>query len=127
MGDLFMLSEEGLARIEPFFPLPRGVGRVDDFKVISGIIHVIRNGLRWRDTPLEYGPCTTLCNRFKRWSKRGVFDKIFSHLSAKGGPPGVFMIDSTHIKAPAPRAACLTEGVFPAISGRQKVGWTPQR
>ncbi|MBC6403562.1 MAG: hypothetical protein GDA39_06635 [Hyphomonadaceae bacterium] len=43
-----MLSEEGLARIEPFFLLPRGVARVDDCEVISGIIHVIRNGLRWR-------------------------------------------------------------------------------
>ncbi|MBC6403384.1 MAG: transposase, partial [Hyphomonadaceae bacterium] len=73
MGDMFMLSEGGLARIEPFFPL----ARVDDCKVISGIIHVIRNGLPWRDAPLEYGPYKTLYNRFKRWSKRGVFDNIF--------------------------------------------------
>ncbi|MBC6403138.1 MAG: transposase, partial [Hyphomonadaceae bacterium] len=51
MRDMLMLSEEGLTRIEPFFPLPRGVARVDDCKVISGIIHVIRNGLRWRDAP----------------------------------------------------------------------------
>ncbi|MBC6411572.1 MAG: transposase, partial [Hyphomonadaceae bacterium] len=104
MGDLFMLSEEGLARIEPFFPLPRGVARVDDCKVVSGIIHVIRNGLRWRDAPSEYGPYKTLYNRFKRWSEMGVFGNIFSHLSAKGGPPGVFMIDSTYIKVH--RTAC---------------------
>ncbi|MBC6413066.1 MAG: transposase, partial [Hyphomonadaceae bacterium] len=104
MGDMFMLSEEGLARIEPFFPLPRGVARVDDCKVISGIIHVIRNSLRWRDAPLEYGPCKTLYNRFKRWSKRGVFDNIFKHLSAKGCPPGGLMIDSTYIKVH--RTAC---------------------
>ncbi|MBC6403428.1 MAG: transposase, partial [Hyphomonadaceae bacterium] len=104
MGDLFMLSEEGLVRIEPFFPLPRGVARVDDCKVVSGIIHVIKNGLPWRDASLEYGPYKTLYNRFKRWSKSGVFDNIFSHLSAKGGPSGVFMIDSTYIKVH--RTAC---------------------
>ena len=86
MRDMFMLSEEGLARIEPFFPLPRGVARVDDCKVISGIIHVIRNGLRRRDAPSEYGPYKTLYNRFKRWSEKGIFDRILSHLNAKEGP-----------------------------------------
>ena len=79
MRDLFWLSEEQLARIEPFFPLAHGVPRVDDRKVISGIIFVIKNGLRWRDAPSEYGPHKTLYNRFKRWSKMGIFDKIFSH------------------------------------------------
>ena len=73
MRDLFWLSEEQLARIEPFFPLAHGVPRVDDRKVISGIIFVIKNGLRWRDAPPEYGPHKTLYNRFKRWSKNGCF------------------------------------------------------
>ncbi|MBC6412830.1 MAG: IS5 family transposase [Hyphomonadaceae bacterium] len=117
-----LLLEQQLARIEPFFPLPRGVGRVDDCKVISGIIHVIRNGLRWRDAPLEYGSCKTLYNRFKRWNGRGVFDNIFSHLSAKGGPPGVFMVDSTYIKVH--RAACSLHkgGDAPCHIGRTKGG-----
>ena len=79
MRDLFWLSEEQLARIKPFFPLAHSVPRVDDRKVISGIIFVIKNGLRWREAPSEYGPHKTLYNRFKRWSKMGIFDKIFSH------------------------------------------------
>ena len=83
MGDTFMLSEEGLARIEPFFPLPRGVAPVDDCKVISGTIHVIRNGPRWRDAPLEYGSCKALYNRFKRWSGKGLFDEILKPLGCK--------------------------------------------
>jgi len=122
MGDIFMLSEEGLARIEPFFPLPRGVGRVGDCKVISGIVHVIRNGLRRRDAPLEYGSWKTLYNRFKRWSGRGVFDKIFKYLSAKDGPPGGLMIDSTYVRVH--RAACSLHkgGDTPRHIGRTKGG-----
>jgi transposase len=56
MGDLFWLSKAQMRRIEPYFPLSHGMPRVDDRKVISGIIFVIRNGLRWRDAPAAYGP-----------------------------------------------------------------------
>src|SRR5450631_2046630 len=68
MTDLFLLSEAQMRRIEPFFPLSHGVPRVDDRRVISGIIFVIRNGLRWRDAPKEYGPHKTIYNRFIRGS-----------------------------------------------------------
>jgi transposase len=53
MGDLIWLSGAQIRRIEPYFPLSHGVPRVDDRRVISGIIFVIRNGLRWRDAPKE--------------------------------------------------------------------------
>jgi transposase len=59
MTDLFLLSEAQMRRIEPFFPLSHGVPRVDDRRVISGIVFVIRNGLRWRDAPREYSPHNT--------------------------------------------------------------------
>jgi len=85
MSDQFWLSEEQLARISGFFPLSHGVPRVDDRKVVSGIIHVIRNGLRWCDAPSVYGPHKTLYNRFIRWSRMGVFDRIFAALVAEGG------------------------------------------
>jgi len=51
MGDLFLLSERQMARISPHFPLSHGVPRVDDRRVVSGIVYVIRNGLRWKDAP----------------------------------------------------------------------------
>ncbi len=54
MSDLIWLSEAQMRRIEPYFPLSHGVPRVDDRRIISGIIFVIRNGLRWRDAPVEY-------------------------------------------------------------------------
>ncbi len=66
MGDLFWLTEEQVGRIAPNSPKSRGVARVDDLKVLSGILHVIRNGLRWRDAPPEYGPHKTPYNRFVR-------------------------------------------------------------
>ena len=72
MSDQFWLTRAQLKRIERHFPLPHGVPRVDDLRVISGIIHVIRNGLRWRDAPKDYGPHKTLYNRFIRWSRMGV-------------------------------------------------------
>ena len=69
MSDLFLLSESQLRRIQPYFPLSHGIPRVDDRRVLSGIIFVIRNGLRWRDAPDAYGPPKTLYNRFIRWSR----------------------------------------------------------
>ena len=77
MSDLFLLSESQLHRIKPYFPLSHGVPRVDDRRVLSGIIFVIRNGLRWRYAPDAYGPPKTSYNRFIRWSRLGVFDRIF--------------------------------------------------
>jgi len=84
MSDLFWLSPAQMRRIEPYFPLSHGVARVDHRKVISGIIFVIRNGLRWRGAPKDYGPHKTIYNRFIRWSRLGVFNKIFAALVADG-------------------------------------------
>jgi putative transposase len=68
MTDLFLLSEAQMRRIEPYFPLSHGVPRVDDRLVISGIIFVIRNGLRWRDAPRDYGPHKTILACSTRFS-----------------------------------------------------------
>ena len=79
--------------------------------MISGIIHVIRNSLRWRDTPKDYGPHKTLYNRFVRWSRLGVFDRIFASLAGERGTPDQLMIDATHLEAPR-AAASLLKKVF---------------
>jgi putative transposase len=116
MSDLFWLSTVQMRRIKPYFPLSHGVARVDDRKVISGIIFVIRNGLRWRDAPKDYGPHKTIYNRFIRWSRLGVFNKIFAALAAKGGKPDQLMIDATHLKAHRTAASLLKKGLFPDVS-----------
>ena len=70
--------------IEPFSPLSHRVPRVNDRRIISGIIFVSRNGLRWRDAPAEYGPHTTIYNHLIRWSRMGVFNRI-SAVTARAG------------------------------------------
>lgn len=122
MRDLFWLSQDQLAKIEPYFPLAHGVPRVDDRRVVSGIIFVIKNGLRWRDAPTEYGPHKTLYNRFIRWSRLGVFDRIFSSLVAQENEPETLMIDATHLKAHRTACSLLKKGMFPVVLVAQKVG-----
>ena len=120
MSDYFWLSEEQVARLKRYFPLSHGVPRVDDRKVVSGIIHVIRNGLRWRDAPEVYGSPKTLYNRFIRWSRMGVFDKIFTALVDENGPPDRLMIDATHLKAHCTACSLLKGGMFPGLLGAQR-------
>jgi transposase len=125
MGGLFLLSERQMARISPSFPLAHGVPRVDDRRVVSGIVYVIRNGLQWKDAPKKYGPHKTLYNRFMRWSRLGVFDRIFAALASEGPKPERIMIDATHLKAHRTAASLLKKGMFPVVSGARKAALTP--
>lgn len=84
MSDLYWLTDEQMVRLRPHFPKSHGRPRVDDQRVLSGIIFVNRNGLRWRDAPAAYGPYKTLCNRWKRLSEAGVFIRMMEGLSAAG-------------------------------------------
>jgi len=68
--NLFWLNDEQWERIEPRLPTDvRGVERADHRRVISGIIRVLKSGRRWCDCPPEYGPPTTIYNRFVRWGR----------------------------------------------------------
>ncbi len=84
MSDLFWLSDAQMHRIEPYFSLSPGVPRVDNRRVLSPIVFVChRNDLRWRDAPKAYGPHKTIYNRFVRWSRLGVFNRIFAEVGAR--------------------------------------------
>ena len=120
MGEIFMLTRRQLNRIKPYFPFSHGVERVDDRRVISGILYVIRNGLQWKDAPKAYGPHKTLYNRFVRWSRMGVFNRIFAALAGEEGEPDRLMIDATHLKAHRTAASLLKKGLFPAASVGRK-------
>lgn len=112
MREVPLLPSEDFAKIKRYFPRPHGVERVDDLRVVSGIIYVIKHGLRWCDAPEGYGPYKTLYNRFVRWSRLGVFNKIFAALVKEGGPPTRLMIDATHIKAHRTAASLLKKGML---------------
>jgi len=99
MSDLYWLTDEQMERLRPYFPKSHGKPRVDDRRVLSGIVFVNRNGLRWRDAPREYGPAKTLYNRWKRWGEMGVFVRIMEGLAALGAELKTVMIDATYLKA----------------------------
>ncbi|OUJ12902.1 transposase [Acetobacter okinawensis] len=96
MSDLYWLTDEQMDRLRPFFPKSHGKPRVDDCCVLSGIIFVNRNGLRWRDAPREYGPHMTL---WKRWSAMGIFIRMMEGLATGKAEPQTIMIDATYLKA----------------------------
>lgn len=120
MSELWLLSEAQMRRIEPYFPLSHGIPRVDDRRIVSGIIYVIRGGLMWRDAPRGYGPHKTIYNRFIRWSRMGVFNRILAELAGKAGEPETIMIDATHLKAHRTAASLLKGGLFPDVSDAPK-------
>lgn len=122
MSDLFLLSEAQMRRIEPFFPLSHVVARVDDRRIISGIIYVIKHGLMWRDAPKAYGPHKTIYNRFVRWSRLGVFNRIFAELAGQAGEPDRIMIDATHLKAHRTVASLLKKGLYPDVLDAPRAG-----
>ena len=100
MAALFWLSDEAWAAIEPHLPKNQpGARRVDDRRVISGIFHVLKCGCRWGDCPADYGPATTVYNRFNRWSARGFWLKLLDALVDTGAVTRSTAIDSTYIKA----------------------------
>jgi transposase len=99
MAEQFWLSDTQWAVIEPLLPRLGGKPRVDDRRVISGILHRYREGLRWRAIPAEYGPRTTLFNRFNRWSQRGLWRELLAALAGCAEPPEIVMVDSTSVRA----------------------------
>ena len=99
MDGLYWLTDAQMERLRPFFPKSRGKPRVDDRRVLSGIIFIQRNGLMWKHAPAAYGPPKTLYNRWKRWSRRGVFARIMTDLAAQAQDTEIVMIDATHAKA----------------------------
>jgi len=94
----FDLSDDEWTLLEPLMPKSRKSGRADDRKIMNAIFYVLRTGMPWRDLPERYGPYTTAYNRFNRWSRRGIWKKIFDKLASKSRD-SLHLIDSTIVKA----------------------------
>jgi transposase len=98
--DQFWLTDEQFSKIAPHLPTnTRGKERVDDRRVISGIVQVLKSGGRWVDAPPDYGPRKTLYNRYVRWAAKGVWIRLFETLAQADGPPAQVLIDSSAVKA----------------------------
>ena len=107
--------------IEPLLPnKPRGVPRVDDRRVLNGIFWVLRSGAPWRDLPKRYGPRATCYNRFVRWRKAGVWDRMMDAITA-AHDGDIQMIDSTSVRAHQ-QAATAKRGIEIIVSVAPEAG-----
>ena len=94
----FDLTDDEWALLEPLMPKSRKSARADDRKIMNAIFYVLRTGMPWRDLPERYGPYTTAYNRFNRWSRRGIWKRIFDRLASRSRD-SLYLIDSTIVKA----------------------------
>src|SRR6476620_9836019 len=118
----YELTDYEWAAIRPMLPnKPRGVPRVDDRRVINGIFWVLRSGAPWRDLPKNYGPRTTCYNRFVRWRRAGVWDRIMDVLAA-GRDGAVQMIDTSVVRVHQ-HGACIADNNHQDM-GRSRGGLT---
>ena len=125
MARLFWLSDRAWASLEPHLPRGKpGKPRVDDRRVISGILHVLKTGCRWRDVPPEYGPSTTIYNRYNRWSRRGFWRAMLGALAKAGWVTETAALDSTYVKAHRSAAPTASPSTRKATSSSSTWGTT---
>ncbi len=104
MAELFWLSDEQWQAIAPFMPTNQpGAHRKDDRTILSGILHVIKSGCRWKDCPSEYGPSTTVYNR---WSRRRFWIGMLKALAKIGW---------TLLRSPTPMSRPRRVGTSPGV------------
>jgi transposase len=118
----YELTDFEWAAIKPFLPnKPRGVPRVNDRRVLNGIFWVLRSGAPWRDLPVSFGPRTTCYNRFVRWRRAGVWDRIMNTLSGDHDA-AVQMIDTSIVRVHQ-HGACVARNKRQSM-GRSRGGLT---
>ena len=123
--NLFWLDDLQWSVLQKHLPKnQRGAKRKDDRRIISGIIHVLQSGCRWQDCPKEYGPSTTVYNRFHRWAKKNRWQAIFNDLTSIVGTHYENSIDSTIIKAH--RSASGKKGAVRKPSAARAAGGRPK-
>jgi transposase len=120
----FDLSDEDWALLEPLMPQARKRARADDRRIMNAIFYVLRTGMPWRDLPERYGPYTTAYNRFNRWSRRGIWKRVFDQLASKSRD-SLYLIDSTIVKAH--RAASGAKGGRKIRRSASAVAAEPQK
>ena len=98
MSDLYWLTDEQMARLEPYLPKSHGKPQVDDRRVLSGIVFVNRHGSRWYDAYRAYGPPKTLDNRRKGLGERGSVLRMMAGLAPASATPKTIMIDATYLR-----------------------------
>lgn len=123
---LFWLSDEAWSAIEPQLPTnQRGPRRVDDRRVISGIVHTLLSGGRWQDCPSDYGPAPTMYTRWRRWSRTGIWSRIQAALGEAARIGAIEPVGLRHLPAGIPtgrkRAVSAPPGTLTAVQALRSV------
>lgn len=109
----FTVPHEAIIEIASELPKPRGKPRRNDIIIISAIIYVLKHGIHWRDLPSCYGPYKTTYNRFVRWSRAGVFDKILVAVGSHSDQDGAPLVSLEELGSHPSSRALLALGLFP--------------
>ena len=77
----YELTDEAFERIEPLLPKQKPGGRWKDHRtVLYGMFWILNSGAQWRDMPEGYGKWPTVYDRYRRWMREGMFDRILNRL-----------------------------------------------
>ncbi|MFT0890841.1 IS5 family transposase [Pseudochelatococcus sp. G4_1912] len=127
-GYPFYINDIAWSKLQDLLPkVKRGRRRVNDRRVVSGIVYVLQSGVMWRQAPAIYGPHKTLYTRYQRWNAQGVWTRIFQALSEKDAQDETLMIDSTTIRVQRSALGAQKKDVLPQVDlaavGRVKSTW----
>ena len=124
----YRLSDDQFARIEHLLPEngQRGGQWKDHRLMIDGILWALADGGRWRNLPAEFGPWQSVYDRFRNWTRRGLWDRILRHLQARMMRDGeidwgLFCIDGTVVRAHQSAAGAAKKKARPA--SRRTTPW----
>lgn len=118
-----LISKKQFNKIKKYLPVAKHGRALDDRKVLSAIILVIKHGLPWRHIPDFYGKWSSIHCKFRRWSKAGIIEKIFSAFTINLPKRCTAMIDSTYVKAQRSASSMRSDGKSREL-GRSRGGIT---
>lgn len=97
----FVIVDSAWEKIAPLLPgkaSDRGVTAKDNRLFVEAVLWRVRTGMPWRDLPPDFGEWNSVFQRFRRWVRAGIFDRIFERLS--GEPDFEYaLIDGTIVTA----------------------------
>ncbi len=128
------LSREQFERIKDCLPRQRGNVRVDNFVLLNALLHILEHGCKWRGVPAGFGRWHTIYMRLKRWSEKGVVERVFARLQEErifAVEMKVLGLDSTSIKVHpdgtgARKKTARNPSARAVVAGRPRFIWSPR-
>ena len=128
------LTEAHLQRIQDSLPVERGNVSMEVLNFLNAVLYVMENGCKWRRLPERFGNWHTIYTRMNRWSKNGVWDRLFARLQQEGVLAvelNVVSLDSTSVKVHpdgtgAEKKTARKPSASPAEAGTPRFIWLPR-